>query len=68
MLQLFRSYHEAAEPGCSLPLDPGRMYSVRLAPEGKEILKATGNILMEKGFIVSVENEIDGKIFEITAE
>ncbi|HLN55727.1 MAG TPA: alpha-galactosidase [Bacteroidales bacterium] len=49
-------------------LDPQKLYSVKLAPEGKEILKATGKILMEKGFIVSIEDEIDGKIYEITTE
>jgi alpha-galactosidase len=46
-------------------LDPGRQYSVRLAPEGKEILKATGKDLMEKGFEVEVNGKCDGNIYEI---
>jgi alpha-galactosidase len=46
-------------------LDPERTYSVRLAPEGKEVMKGTGKDLMEKGFEVSIKGKYDGNIFEV---
>ncbi len=49
-------------------LDPSKLYTVRLAPEGNEILKATGKILMEKGFVVNLKNKIDGNIYEVNAD
>jgi alpha-galactosidase len=47
-------------------LNPSMEYSVRLAPSGKEILRATGQSLMEDGFIVNIQNRIDGNIYEVT--
>jgi alpha-galactosidase len=47
-------------------LDPAKLYSVKEGPSGKELLKATGKILMEKGFLVTMENKYDGKIFEVS--
>ncbi len=46
-------------------LDPARQYSVRLAPDGKEILTATGKVLMEKGFDVILAKKYDGNIYEV---
>lgn len=47
-------------------LDPSKTYSVRLAPDGKEILSAAGMDLMEKGFDVALGQKYDGNIYEIT--
>ncbi len=44
---------------------PDRIYSVRIAPEGKEIISATGKVLMEKGFEVMIPGKYDGNIYEI---
>jgi alpha-galactosidase len=46
-------------------LDPVKQYSVKLAPEGIEILTATGKVLMEKGFDVTITNKYDGNIYEV---
>jgi len=46
-------------------LDPARQYTVRLAPDGKEILTTTGKTLMEKGFDVTIANKYDGNIYEV---
>jgi len=46
-------------------LDPARQYSIRLAPDGKEILAATGKVLMERGFDVTLTNKYDGNIYEV---
>jgi alpha-galactosidase len=47
-------------------LDPVKQYSVRLAPEGKEVIKAAGKDLMERGFEVTIPESVDGNIYEIT--
>jgi len=47
-------------------LDPARQYSVRLAPDGKEVITATGKVLMEKGFEVILNGEYDANIYEVT--
>ena len=47
-------------------LDPAKTYSVKVAPEGKELLRATGKALMEKGFEVALANKYDGNIYEVT--
>lgn len=44
---------------------PDRIYSVRLAPDGKEIISAKGIILMEKGFEVILSDKYDGNIYEV---
>jgi len=46
-------------------LDPDNTYHVRLAPEGKEILQATGQKLMEQGFRVIIPELYDGMIYEV---
>ena len=46
-------------------LDPSKNYIVRLAPEGKEIMKATGKQLMHSGFVVAIPAMYDGTLFEI---
>jgi alpha-galactosidase len=47
-------------------LDPAKTYSVKFAPEGKELLRATGKALMDKGFEVTLANKYDGNIYEVT--
>jgi alpha-galactosidase len=47
---------------------PDRTYRVRLAPEGEEVLSASGKELMESGFSVSIPGLYDGLIFELGAE
>ena len=46
-------------------LDPAKQYTVRLAPYGEEVYKGSGEDLMKKGFAVTIEKSIDGKIFEV---
>jgi alpha-galactosidase len=46
-------------------LIPDKNYSIRQAPEGREILTSTGKVLMEKGFNVTLTNKFDGDIFEV---
>ena len=46
-------------------LHPDQAYQVRLAPEKKEIHRATGAQLMEKGFRVEIPELYDGRIYEI---
>ena len=46
-------------------LDPDRQYSILLAPEGKEILTATGKNLMGNGFDVNIAKQYDGNIYEV---
>jgi alpha-galactosidase len=46
-------------------LDPEKEYIVRLAPEGKEILRATGKTLMSAGFVVTMDKPFDGNIYEV---
>jgi alpha-galactosidase len=47
-------------------INPERIYSVKLAPEGKEIFTASGKTLMEKGFEVTLTKKYDGNIYEVT--
>ena len=49
-------------------LDPEHTYVVRMAPEGEEILHATGRELMERGFRVEIPALYDGNIYEIGPE
>jgi alpha-galactosidase len=49
-------------------LQPGKTYTIHLAPNGKQVLKANGQELMEKGFKVEIENQYDAKIFEVRSE
>jgi alpha-galactosidase len=46
-------------------LDPDREYLLKLAPEGIEIHRASGQQMMEEGFRVEISNSYDGLIFEI---
>lgn len=46
-------------------LDPSKQYSVRQAPDGKEIITATGKVLMETGFEVLISGEYDANIYEV---
>jgi alpha-galactosidase len=46
-------------------LRPETEYTVRLAPEGEEVHRATGRELMEQGFRVEIPESCDGRIFEI---
>jgi alpha-galactosidase len=49
-------------------LDPVKNYIIRLAPDGKEILKSTGKKIMEEGFQVKISKLYDGNIYEIGTE
>jgi alpha-galactosidase len=49
-------------------LDPDRIYSIKLAPFGKKILKKSGKILMEKGFDVTLPEKYAANIYEVTLE
>ncbi len=49
-------------------LAPGRNYVVRLAPDGQEVYRATGESLMHDGFRVVIPERCDGRIYEIAAE
>lgn len=49
-------------------LDPEKPYVVRLAPEGEEILQASGRQLMDGGFPVEITDDYDGLIFEISVQ
>jgi len=49
-------------------LDPGRTYHVRLAPDHRQVLKASGRELMEEGFPVEIHELYDGRIYEIGVE
>lgn len=46
-------------------LQPGQTYTVKQAPEGTVIHRASGETLMETGFPVEIPELYDGKIFEI---
>jgi alpha-galactosidase len=45
-----------------------RTYTIRLAPEGVEVLKASGKALMQQGFPVKMEKIYEGRIFEVSGE
>jgi alpha-galactosidase len=46
-------------------LDTKRLYRVRLAPSGEEIIKMTGQELELKGFKVKMTEKYDSKLYEI---
>ncbi len=46
-------------------LEPDKTYIVRLAPEGKEVLRTTGKKLMEEGFRVEITELYGGIIYEV---
>ena len=48
-------------------LDPSGQYTVRLAPDGKEVITASGKLLMEKGFEVEISEEYGANIYEVAA-
>ena len=48
-------------------LDPERSYLVKLAPDGEEVHRASGQQLMTEGFPVEITEPYDGKIFEISS-
>jgi len=48
-------------------LEPERSYLVKLAPEGKEVYRASGQQLMTEGFVVEITQPYEGKIFEISS-
>ncbi len=49
-------------------LQPGKIYTIHLAPTGQQVVKATGQELMEKGYKVDIDNEYGAKIFEVRIE
>jgi alpha-galactosidase len=49
-------------------LDPQRTYVIRLAPEGKEILRATGSKLMTEGLQVKIVESYNGNLFEVSVQ
>jgi alpha-galactosidase len=52
----------------SIPgLDKTKMYSIKSAPDGKEIMRMTGKEMEEKGFPVKLEKKYDSQILEISA-
>lgn len=46
-------------------LEPDQTYAVRLAPDGKEVLRTTGEKLMKEGFRVEITELYDGNIYEV---
>jgi len=46
-------------------LEPDQTYFIRLAPEGNEILRTTGEKLMKEGFRVEITGLYDGNIYEV---
>jgi len=46
-------------------LEPDKTYIVRLAPEGKEVLRTTGKKLMKEGFRVEITELYGGNIYEV---
>ena len=49
-------------------LIPDQVYVIREAPSQNELLKASGQSLMEDGFVVTIEKDYDGRIFEVGLE
>jgi alpha-galactosidase len=49
-------------------LDPAQKYIIRLAPDGKEVLRASGEKLMEEGFQITISKLHDGNIYEVGKE
>jgi alpha-galactosidase len=46
-------------------LNKNKLYRIRYAPSGEEIVKMTGLELEEKGFRVTMTEKYDSKLFEI---
>lgn len=46
-------------------LQPDKQYIIRMAPDGKEILKSTGKKLMKEGFRIEINELYGGNIYEI---
>jgi alpha-galactosidase len=46
-------------------LDFNKMYRIKFAPSGKEVIKMSGKELEEKGFKVKMTEKYDSKLFEI---
>ncbi len=49
-------------------LDPQKTYVIRLAPEGKEILRSSGNKLMTEGFQINIPELYNGILFEVSVQ
>jgi alpha-galactosidase len=49
-------------------LDPQKTYVIRLAPEGKEILRSTGSKLMTEGLQVKIAESYNGNLFEVSGQ
>jgi alpha-galactosidase len=49
-------------------LDPYKTYVIRLAPEGREILRTTGEKMMKEGFQVKIAEPYDGNIYEVAGQ
>ncbi len=49
-------------------LNPDLTYIIRLAPDGKEVYRASGKKIMEEGFQVKMDTLYEGKIFEVGLE
>jgi alpha-galactosidase len=48
-------------------LEPNTLYDVRKAPTGELVMSATGSELTVKGFIVKLDRQYDGAVFEISS-
>ncbi|MDX2432505.1 MAG: GH36 C-terminal domain-containing protein, partial [Bacteroides sp.] len=48
-------------------IDPEQEYVLRLAPEGEEVHRASGQALMQEGFRVEIPGLYDGNIYELRA-
>jgi hypothetical protein len=46
-------------------LDKNKLYVLKHAPSGEEVVKLTGKELEEKGFNVKMSEKYDSKIYEI---
>jgi alpha-galactosidase len=46
-------------------LDKSKLYKVKYAPSGEEIIKLTGKDLEEKGFMVKMTEKYDSKLYEV---
>ena len=49
-------------------LDPDRIYIIREAPHGKTVIQGSGEKLMNDGFSVEIQDEYDGRVFEVGME
>jgi alpha-galactosidase len=46
-------------------LEPDKIYVIRIAPDGREILRATGKMLMKEGIQVQITEQYNGNIYEV---